>query len=160
MAARTPLSGVRWFLWMRNDSLRIGTLTGIYLSCVLLAWLLVANYIRALDAYAGPRNIAASAIIIALFAIPALRFHRDPGKLFAAGLTAWTLLTLVYIGAEMFFHLLEQRVEGLQVFMLGAVSYGIIALLDWILLMCVEARHRHMAQARATGASAGSRHRH
>jgi hypothetical protein len=31
--------------------------------------------------------------------------------------------------------------------MLGAVSYGFIAVFDWVFLMCAEARHRHIVQS-------------
>jgi hypothetical protein len=46
MAARPQLPGMRWFLWLRIAALRIGILTGIYLSCVFVAWLMVANRLR------------------------------------------------------------------------------------------------------------------
>ena len=79
-------------------------------------------------------------------AIPVLRFRNEPAKIFVSGLTAWTLLTLAYIAAEMRFSLLESRMGALQIFMLGAVSYGFVAVFHWVFLLCVEARHRHIAQ--------------
>ena len=158
MAARTQLPGMRWFLWLRIASLRTGILTGIYLSCVFVAWLIVANRFPALEPFAGARNLVAGAILVTLLAIPALRFRNQPGRLFIAGLTAWTLLTMTYLATEMYFTLLESRMGALQVFMLGAVSYGLVAVLDWVFLMCAEARHQHMARSGQTTASAG-RHR-
>ena len=69
MAARHQLPGMRYFLWMRIASLRTGILTGIYLSCVFVAWLEVANRVAELarlcrttqpcggrDLDRGPRN--------------------------------------------------------------------------------------------------------
>jgi hypothetical protein len=158
MAARTQLPGMRWFLWLRIASLRIGTLTGIYTSCVFVAWLIVANRVAELEPLAELRNLVAGAVLIIVLAIPVLRFRHQPGKLFVAGLTAWTLLTLTYLAAEMHFTLLESRMGALHVFVLGGVSYGFVAVLDWVFLMCAGVRHQHLAQSRQTTAHAG-RHR-
>ena len=158
MAARSQLPGMRWFLWLRIASLRIGTLTGIYSSCVFVAWLFVANRLAELEPLAELRNLVAGAVLLIVLAIPVLRFRQQPGKLFVAGLTAWTLLTLTYLAAELHFTLLESRMGALHVFVLGAVSYGFVAVLDWVLLMCAGVRHQHMAQSREATAPAG-RHR-
>ena len=160
MAARPQLPGMRWFLWLRNAALRIGILTGIYLSCTFIAWLLVANRFPQLEPFAGVRNLAAGAVMILLMAIPVLRFHNEPAKMFVSGLTAWTLLTLTYIAAEMRFSLLESRMGALQVFMLGAVSYGFVAVFHWVFLLCAEARHRHVAQTGHTAAPASRSRTH
>ena len=151
---------MRWFLWLRVASLRTGVLTGIYLSCLFIAWLDVANGVVELQPFAGLRNLVAGAILIMVFGIPVLRFRHRPGRLFVAGLTAWTLLTLTYLVAEMHFKLLESRMGALHVFMLGAVSYGFIAVLDWVFLMCAGVRHEHMVHSRETPASAGRHHTH
>jgi hypothetical protein len=158
MAVQPLLPGVRWFLWLRIVPLRTGILTGIYLSIVFVAWLLVANRFPALEPFAEARNIVAGASLVTMLAIPVLRFRRKPGRLFVAGLTAWMLLTMTYLAAEMHFTLLESRMGALHVFMLGAVSYGFVAVLDWVLLMCAGVRHEHIVQSRETTASAG-RHR-
>ena len=158
MAARSQIPGMRWFLWLRIASLRTGILTGIYLSCVFVAWLDVANRVAELERYAELRNLVAGGILIIVLGIPVLRFRHQPGKLFVAGLTAWTLLTMTYLAAEIHFTLLESRMGALHVFVLGAVSYGFVAVLDWVFLMCAGVRHEHMVQSRETAASAG-RHR-
>ncbi len=158
MAARTHLPGMQWFLWLRIASLRIGILTGIYLSCVLVAWLNVANRVAELEPYAELRNLMAGGILIIVLGIPVFRFRHQPGKLFVAGLTAWALLTMTYLAAEIHFTLLERRMGAFHVFMLGAVSYGFVAVLDWVFLMCAGVRHEHMVQSREASASAG-RHR-
>ena len=132
---------------MRNASLRIGILTGVYLSGVFVAWLLIANRVPQLDALAGFRNRAAGVVSIVLMLIPVLRFHREPVKMFVSGLTAWTLLTLTYITMEMHFSLLESRMGAFHVFMLGGVTYGFVAVFHWVFLLCAEARHRHVARA-------------
>lgn len=158
MAARFQLPGMRWFLWLRIASLRTGILTGIYLSCVFVAWLEVANRVAELERYAELRNLVAGAILIMVLAIPVLRFRNHPGKLFVSGLTAWALLTFTYVATEMHFTLLETRMRAFHVFVLGAVSYGFIGVLDWVFLMCAGVRHEHIAQSREAAASAG-RHR-
>jgi hypothetical protein len=158
MAARHQLPGMRWFSWLRVASLRTGILTGIYLSCVFVAWLVVANRVAELEPFAELRNLVAGAILIMVLGIPLLRFRHQPARLFIAGLTAWMVLTLTYIAAEIHFTLLESRMGALHVFTLGAVSYGFVAVLDWVLLMCAGARHEHIAHSGETTASAG-RHR-
>ena len=158
MAAQPRLPRVRWFLWLRNTALRIGVLTGICLSCIIIAWLWIANYIPQLYSFARIRNLCGGALAILVMAIPVLRFRRQPVKMFVSGVTAWTLLTLVYIAMEMRFSLLESRMGALHFFMLGAVSYGFVAVFDWVFLLCVETRHRHVAQTTQAAVSA-ARHR-
>ena len=147
MAARPQLPGMQWFLWVRNSALRTGVLTGIYLSCILIGWLWVANRVPQLDIFAGVRNLAAGAATILVMAIPVLRFRRQPVKMLVSGLTAWTLLTLTYKAMETHFSLLESRMGAFHIFMLGAVSYGFVAVFHWVFLLCAEARHRHVTQA-------------
>jgi hypothetical protein len=155
MEARPHLPGMHWFMWLRVAALRTGTLIGIYLSCAFVAWLVVANRVPALEPYAEARNLVAGSVLLIILAIPVLRFRHQPGKLFVAGLSAWTLLTLTYIAAEVHFTLLELRMGAFHVFMLGAVSYGFVAVLDWVFLMCAVVRHQHIIQSRDTTATAG-----
>ncbi len=146
MAARPQLPGMRWFLWLRNIALRVGVLVWIYVSCAFAAWQLVSYRIPQLERFAGVRDITAGAVILALLAIPIFYFHREPARLFLSGLTAWTLLTITYTVAESLFSLIGTRMSGIQIFMLGAFSYGLAAVFHWVFLICVEARHRHLVQ--------------
>ncbi len=157
MAAQTQLRGTRRERWLRNEALRTGTLTGIYLSCVFVTWLELANRVHELEGYAGIRNAVAGALLLAILALPALRFRSEPARLFLSGLTAWTLLTVTYVLAELNFKLLETRMGFFHVFMLGVVSYGFLAVLDWVFLMCAEARQQHLAQSSADAAPAARR---
>jgi hypothetical protein len=157
MSARSQLPGMRFFLWLRNASLRIGVFTGVYLSIVFVAWLVIANYFPRLQAFAGIRNVAGAVTILLLMLIPVLRFRREPVRMFVAGLTAWTLLTLTYIGMEMKFSLLESRMGAFRIFMLGGITYCFVAVFHWVFLFCAEARHQHVAHAAQAAASA-SRH--
>src|SRR5260370_14454902 len=154
MATRPQLPGMHWLFWLRNPALRSGVLTGVYLSCVFVAWLFVANRARELESFAGIRNLAAGTVMILLMLIPVLRFRREPARMFLSGLTAWTLLTCTYIAMEMNFSLLQSRMGAFHIFMLGGITYGFVAVFHWVFLLCVEARHRHVAQAGQGGVSA------
>jgi hypothetical protein len=157
MAARSQLPGMRFFLWLRNASLRIGVFTGVYLSSVFVGWLFVANRVPQLETFAGIRNLAAGAAVIVLMTIPVLRFRREPVRMFVSGLTAWTLLTLMYLGMETHYSLLESRMGAFHVFMLGAITYGFVAVFHWVFLLCAEARQRYVIQT-AEESVAASRH--
>jgi hypothetical protein len=147
MAARPHLTGMRWLHWLHNAALRSGVLTGVYLSCIFVSWLFVANRVPELESFAGIRNLAAGAAAILLMLIPVLRFRREPVRMFVSGLTAWTLLTLTYLAMETLFSLLESRMGAFHVFMLGGISYGFVAVFLWVFLFCAEARQRHLAQS-------------
>lgn len=157
MAGRPHLPGLGRISWLRYAPLRAGVLTGIYASCVFIAWLDVANRVKELEPYAELRNTIAGVLLIAVLAIPVLRFLHHPGRMFAAGLTAWTTLTLTYVGAELHFTLLESRMGAFHVFVLGAVCYGCAAVLDWVFLICAGVREQHFAQTRHAAAHAARR---
>jgi hypothetical protein len=158
MATGPQLPDMQLSPWLRNMALRNGVFTGVLLSCIFVAWLVVANRVKELESYAEARNLVAGAILVSILAIPVLRFLREPARLFVAGLTAWTLLTATYLVSQLFFRLLESRMGALHVFMLGAVSYGFVAVLNWVFWMCAGVRDQHLAQSRQTAATA-DRHR-
>jgi len=155
MTVRPQLPGTRWFLWLRIASLRIGILTGIYLSIIFFGWLVIANRIPVLEPFAQTRNIVATVAMLLLLTIPVLRFHHKPGRLFIAGLTAWTLLTFMYLAAEMRFSLLESRMGGFHILILGAVAYGFVAVLDWVFLICAGVRRHSMLHSQENTPSSG-----
>src|SRR6266699_1679347 len=160
MATRPQFPGLRSLLLLRYTALRSGVLTGVYLSCVFVAWLYVANRVRELESFAGIRNLAAGAAAILLMSIPVLRFRREPVRMFVSGLTAWTLLTLTYLGMELNFSLLKSRMGAFHIFMLGGMTYGFVAVFDWVVLLCAEARHRHVEQSEHGDVSASRPHIH
>jgi hypothetical protein len=145
MAGRSWLLGV-WTPWRHNPALRLGMLTGGYLSCVFIAWLWIANHVPQLYSFAGVRNLIGGVLAVLVMGIPVIRFRRHPGKMLVSGITAWALLTVSYIAMEMRHSLLESRMGALQVFTLGVVSYGFLAVLQWVFLLCVETRQRHVAR--------------
>lgn len=152
MATQPQVPGMRRLLPLRNASLRNGIFTGVNLSCVFVAWLEVANRVPELERFAELRDLVAGSILILVLGIPVLRFRHRPGRLFSAGLTAWTILTVTYLVAEIHFTLLETRMGAFHVFVLGAVSYGFVAVLDWVFLICAGVRHQHVAHSRETAA--------
>lgn len=158
MEARPQLPGMRWFLWLRSIALRVGVLTWIYVSLAFAAWQVISYRIPQLERFAEVRDITAGAVILVLLAIPIFYFHHEPAKLFISGLTAWTLLTVTYFAAVMFFSLLESRMSAIQVFTLGAFSYGLAAVFHWVFLICAEARHRHIAQTGHTASPSSRSH--
>jgi hypothetical protein len=67
---------------------------------------------------------------------------------------------MTYVVAEIRFTLLENRMGALHVFMLGAVSYGFVAVLVWVLQMCAVVRHQHIVHSREATVPAGRHNTH
>jgi hypothetical protein len=145
---RTPLSGIDRFFSLRGTTLRTGIFTGVALAFVLVAWVLVANRVPQLDSFAFERNCAAVGALLALMAIPACRFMTSPRALFISGVAGWALLTLAYMILEAFFIRLDSRMGALQLFILGATSYGLLAVIAWVIAIIRLARRQHLV---ATG---------
>jgi hypothetical protein len=142
------LPGSRWFAWLRNLALRVGVLTGVYLSVVLAAWLIIANRFPWSTNFAGPRNLAAGALMALLMLIPVVRFLKSPARLFCCGAMAWVVLTLTYLGMGLYFQRLFSRWGPFFVLMVGAVAYGVVAVFAWVIHMLWTVRHHPMAVSR------------
>lgn len=150
MEAMTPeqLPGSRWFAWLRNAALRVGVLTGVYLSVVLAAWLVIANRVPWSVNFAGIRNTAAEGLMALLMLIPVGRFLKSPARLFVSGVTASAVLTLSYLALGLSFQRLYSRMGPFHVFMLGAVVYGVLAVIAWVTQMVWTARQQPLAASR------------
>jgi uncharacterized membrane protein YvlD (DUF360 family) len=127
------LPGIQWLEAIRNEAVRTGAYTGVCLSLVFITWLCLANYVRALESVALERNLAAAAVLGLLALVPVLRFRRHPTRLFIAGILGWAVLAVAYRILCFVFQGLG-RGHGLlpppfHLFMLGAVTYGLAALL-------------------------------
>jgi uncharacterized membrane protein YvlD (DUF360 family) len=105
---------------------------GVGLAMVLVAWVFVANRAPALERFALERNIVAAVALGLFAAVPVLRFWRLPGPLLASGLITWSVLALTYRLLCVVFSGLAERYSAVQIFMLGAVLYMILATLSWI----------------------------
>jgi hypothetical protein len=126
------LPGYRWFQFLRNSSIRMGIYTGVALSLVFSAWVIVANRMPVLESFALARNIAAVAALCFFAGLPALRFFRSPAEMLVSGLVGWTILSFTYRILCAVFVLLPDRYTAFHVFMLGAVIYLICATVSWI----------------------------
>jgi hypothetical protein len=138
------LPGQRWFHRLRNPIVRVGVQVGVYLSIVMVAAVLLANRSPWLEGSANIRNWAARILFSLLAALPVLIFCRSARKLFAAGMLAWALATLTYISLGFFFEFLYVRLRTpLPFFMVGAVVYGVAAIVSWVGAMVLSAREHH-----------------
>lgn len=142
------LPGQRWFAWLHNLTLRVGVITGVYLSAVLVAWLLIANRVPWSANFAGIRNTAAAVLTALLMLVPIVCYLRSPARLFVAGLTAWAVFTCTYRVMGLFFERLLSRMGPFHVFMLGAVVYGCFAVVGWVVSLVWAARHHPNAPTR------------
>jgi hypothetical protein len=113
-------------------AVKLGLVIGLALSGVAIAWLLVANRIPALDPLAMLRNLAAVALATIFMLVPVYRFRRSPAHVFTCGLTAWSILTLIYAILQIPFPRLATRMGTFHFFMLGAVLLGLASALLWV----------------------------
>lgn len=141
--------GYRRFRFFQNAPARVGMYTGVWLSVVLTAWILVANRIPFLEPLARQRNVVATLLLLLLSTMPVVRFLRSPADLLISGVLAWSLLTLTYRVLTFFFVLLEDYFSAFHVFVLGAVAYLLFATLSWVGMMIWRARaeeHTHTSR--------------
>lgn len=146
----TNLPGSRRLEFLHNAAIRTGVYTGVCLSLVFTAWLVIANQVPFLVHFARERNIAAAGVFGFLAAVPVLRFLRFPGNLLASSMIAWMIFSLVYRVLCLIYHQLSNALlSTFHVFMEGAVVYMIFTTLSWIGLIIRRARaadisdHKH-----------------
>ena len=119
------------------------------LSAVLIAWLLIANRVPALAAFAEVRNVGAAVVGGLFMLIPVVRFLRKPGQLFTAGILAWLVLSLTYFVMGFIFERLHSRMSPFHLFMLGVAVYGSMSVLAWVASLILAARQHHHSIAHA-----------
>jgi len=140
MFVRTNLPGSRRLEFLRNSAVRTGVYTGVCLSLVFTAWLVIANQVPLLERFAFERNVAGAGVFVFLAAVPVLRFLRWPGNLLASSMIAWVIFSVVYRILCLIYHGLSDWHSTFQVFMVGAVSYLIFTALCWIVTIIRRAR--------------------
>jgi hypothetical protein len=128
--------------------MKLGLFLGGGLSGVAIAWLLIANRLPALDRLAMLRNLAALALAMIFMLVPFYRFRRNPYHLFTCGLTAWSVLTLVYAILQIPFPRLAARMGTFHFFMLGAVLLGLASALLWVTQLVFTMWHGPAVPAR------------
>ena len=132
IAVRPHLLGYSKLHVFKNAAIRTGVYSGIGMSMILVAWVLVANRAPSLEPFALERNVTAAGALSLFAAVPVLRFLRLPGPLLASGLVALSIMALTYRVLCIYFWGLAVRYSTVQVFTLGAVIYMILATLSWI----------------------------
>lgn len=120
------------FSFLRNAPVRRGIYTGVGLSSVFTLWVVTANRIPQLELFARERNIAAVALLVFFASLPVMTFYRSPLNLLTSGLLAWAFLTFTHLLLCLKFTQLDQNYSSFHVFVLGAVSYFILATLSWV----------------------------
>ena len=140
MPANFSPPGYRWFHFLRDAPVRVGLYTGLWLSLVFMAWVLIANRVPFLEPLAQQRNVAATLLLLLIAGMPAVRFLRWPADLLISGLLAWSVLTLAYRILSLKFVLLQNYYSTFHVFVLGAVAYLLFATLSWLGMIVWRAR--------------------
>jgi hypothetical protein len=133
---------------LRHPCLILGAAVGVCLSAVAVAWLLVANRVPSLGAFTLERNLIAGAFLGLLMFLPVVRFLRSPGRIFFSGIIAWLILALTYQVMEIRFERLNSRLGAFHLFMLGAVVFGLFAVLDWVACLFLGMRQHPVAVTR------------
>lgn len=126
---------------LSRAELWLGMVVGAGLSGIAIAWLLVANRLPSFDHLAMVRNIAAGILAVGLMLVPVCRFLKRPLHVFACGLTAWSILTLVYAILQLPFPRLATRMGTFHFFMLGALILGLASALLWVAQLVVGLCH-------------------
>ncbi len=128
------LPGSQWLQWVHFRPLRVGLLVGVYLTVVMVVSLMLANRVAALEPLAEARNAVSYSVFALLAGLPVWMFRREPGSLFTSSIAAWGLFSLMYALAGVPFENLFVRLHKtpMNVFMLGAAVYGLLAVTVWV----------------------------
>jgi hypothetical protein len=130
--------------------IRTGIITGGSLILVMLVSLFLANRMPSLEPFAWIRNDACRLVFGIIMMIPAGRFLIMPRRLFCSALVGWVIFVIGYAIAGTWFTALYTGIghTPFQVFMLGIIIYGVIAVLSWVILMLLAASHQPVAPSR------------
>jgi hypothetical protein len=134
------LPGAAWVAWLKNHPLRIGVLSGFYLTVVMAGGLLVANRMPDLDGLALIRNASCALLFFLVALVPICVFLRSPWQMFVAGITGWLILSLAYAAAGSILVHLHTRlgVSAFHVLLLGTGGYAVVAVGCWVTSMLVS----------------------
>jgi len=144
------LPGSRWLsTWVRNPTLRSGILVGSYLTAILFASLLLANRVPLLESFAKFRNLFCAAVFALATLLPLWRWRDSATRLFVCGATAWAMFSLMYwVAGKIFIRLHPRFHRPVQVFLIGAVLYGLAAVVVWVSEMVRHARTQPISASR------------
>src|SRR5277367_4696660 len=79
-----------------HPAISTGVYTGVLLTVVMLAALVAANRIPALERYAFERNAACYSVFVLLMLVPVIRFLTRPLQMFGAGMVGWVIFVVAY----------------------------------------------------------------
>jgi hypothetical protein len=135
---------------VHNFTLRVGVMTGLYLTAVMVIAVCMANRLPLFEHLAEIRNWTARGAFLFFMLIPMACFLRAPVKMFASGMAAWAVLSVNYALMGLFFTNLHARLEKtpFQVLILGAVAYGVAAVASWVAGMVLSLRQHPIAASR------------
>lgn len=138
----SQLPGSRWLAtWVRDPTLRSGILVGAYLTAIMLGSLLLANRVPLLEPFAKFRNLFCAAVFLLAAILPVWRWRDSATPLFISGTLGWLIFSLMYWATGMYFIRLHTRFHRpMQVFLIGAVLYGLAAVTVWVTEMVRHAR--------------------
>lgn len=148
MFVRTNLPGSRRLDFLHNAAIHTGVYTGVCLSLVFTAWVVIANQVPFLERFAFERNVAGAGVFVFLAAVPVLRFLRWPGNLLASSMIAWVIFSIVYRILCLIYHGLSDWHSTFQVFMVGAVSYMMFTTISWIVAIIRKARAAEISHSK------------
>ena len=145
-----PLPGSRWFRWVSNLTLRVGVLTGVYLTTVMVLSVLAATRLAILEPVADLRNGVSYASFVFVSLVPVVCFLRSPMKMFVSAMCGWSILTVNYALMGVFFSNLHAGLgkTPFHLFVLGAAVYGVTAVALWVASMVASMREHPIAASR------------
>jgi hypothetical protein len=136
-----------------------GLFTGGLLIVVMLAALVAANRIPALEDYALERDALSYTLFVLLMLAPVCRFRKSSLQMFLSGVLAWVLFVVAYDGAGIVFHDLFQVLRTpFEVLIEGIVVYGVFAVASWVARMLSHARHEPIQPRRRRSDQVVSHH--
>lgn len=132
-----------------HQILRTGLRTAALLILTMIAALVAANRIPALEAYALERNAAFFTLFVLVSVVPVVRYLKRPRLMIGSAMIGWVLFVGAYdIAGHFFRNLFDVLRTPLELLLEGAVVYGVCAVGSWVVGMIYQARHHPIATRR------------
>jgi hypothetical protein len=115
----------------------------------MLAALVAANRIPALENYAIERNAISYTLFVLLMLAPVCRFRKSSAQMFLSGVFGWVLFVAAYDVTGMVFHDLFQVLRApFELLVEGIIVYGVLAVASWVARMIFSTRHEPIQHRR------------
>jgi hypothetical protein len=129
--------------------MKTGIITGSLLVLDMVAALIAANRMPALEPRALERNVAFCGLFVIIMLFPIFRFLNRPIQLFGSAMLGWSIFLVGYKLAGLYFvNLFVVLRAPLDAFLEGALVYGIIAAVSWVAIMILQARKQTVVPRR------------